>query len=472
MKFKNKELDKLFIMGVNGDWHSRKDIILLAFCYAEIISKYSENYIIIDFDKDIHYFALILSGAISNKIICPSHSILNERVFDKHYNDVRKIDKNNFYREISSCVALCNKNNFLKKNYLIKFNNSLKSDNPFLLVYSSGTTSGGTGILLSPKRMMNQSKDFANLCEFNFNSFFTHMVPHNYMAGIFNLFFVPFFTGGKIHLINFNAKTFSYDLFIDYLKSGVNVLLASPALLEIITRALIKNQEKFSLFKSVQVISTGSFLYPDLAQKIETLGFNLGVAYGVTELGGSISFVKKYSDTNPFDIGRFTNDTKIKKSHKGTLLISSPNCCIGTIKQGKFYNPFDENYYFDSDDIVEIEGSQISLIGRKSDIANRFGIKISAQWIESNIRMLSGVSDCSVLFKDSKTLGVMIYAYIIPSNKDILINKSTKNQLSMNIKIQLDLILTDVEIPDRIEIISEIPKTEFGKKIKRLLNNV
>ena len=68
MEFKNRQIDRPFIRTEAGDWHSRKDLILLSFCYAETISVYPEKYIIIDFDKSIDYFVFILAGIISDKI--------------------------------------------------------------------------------------------------------------------------------------------------------------------------------------------------------------------------------------------------------------------------------------------------------------------------------------------------------------------------------------------------------------------
>ena len=59
------------------------------------------------------------------------------------------------------------------------------------MLFSSGTTGKPKGILHKSKSLIASAKSFSNLSELKRDSVVLHHFPMYYMAGIFNMFFVP-----------------------------------------------------------------------------------------------------------------------------------------------------------------------------------------------------------------------------------------------------------------------------------------
>ena len=73
----------------------------------------------------------------------------------------------------------------------------------------------------------------------------------------------------------------------------------------------------------INCISTGSYLYPDLAQKIESIFGSISVTYGITELCGSFTYKKHYDYVNTFNVGKVADSINIKTGKDYEIFINS-----------------------------------------------------------------------------------------------------------------------------------------------------
>jgi long-chain acyl-CoA synthetase len=101
--------------------------------------------------------------------------------------------------------------------------------------------------------------------------------------------------------------------------------------------------------------------------------------------------------------------------------------------------------------------------GRKDNVINKGGIKISGTKIENEIRKINEVSDVAVIGYNHNKKGNEISAYIV-LNKEI-----TKADIIQKLKSSL----MDIEIPKKIIFVDDIPLNNSGKvdRIKLAYNN-
>lgn len=109
--------------------------------------------------------------------------------------------------------------------------------------------------------------------------------------------------------------------------------------------------------------------------------------------------------------------------------------------------------YFDSDGYLYLKG-------RKDDLINVSGDKVSSLEIENVIKQFDGVSDVAVIGIPDKLLGEIPVAYVVKK-------KSTLN--SSDILNHCKRKLEAYKIPQQIFFVDYIPKTESGKTQKHLL---
>ena len=98
--------------------------------------------------------------------------------------------------------------------------------------------------------------------------------------------------------------------------------------------------------------------------------------------------------------------------------------------------------------------------GRKKDLINRGGEKISAEEIENLILTHPTVQNVACVPMPDPVLGERMCAYVIPRNGESL----TLQQL---VAFLLDEEIAKHKLPERLEIVEEFPLSPFGKVSKK-----
>ena len=435
------DFQKEFIYDQNKVY-TRYDLLSKSFELSLLLKKnYHSKYLVIKSEKNFQYFVFLFACALAEKIAVPYDKKIFERVFINN-----KIEYEN-YKNDFDFILNTNKTYEIEEIYK-KF---ICSDNPFLLLMSSGTVSGGKGILLSMKNVVNQCLEYiqlSGLCEENY---YLHLVPHNYMAGIYNCFILPFLSRSKILLHHFNFKNDYHQLIKEFEGKGITHIFGSPNLFEL----LLKNKIQKN---SIHCICTGSHLYSDLAEKIESRFDNLSVSYGITELCGSFTYLKKYDYSNTYNVGTVSKSINIQITNNDEIIIKSKYKCLSLINNGKYHDCFDKNGYYNTGDKGRFNDFCLSIFGRSTETINKYSHLVSGIWIESILRKIPYIEDAAVIFKDKFSKNPKIIAYV-------KVNKSEyRNKQKIISIIKEDL--NHYEIPDIIKFIDKIPKSDFGKTLK------
>ena len=276
--------------------------------------------------------------------------------------------------------------------------------------------------------------------------------------------------GGKVVL---STSTRAADLFPLIERHRVTHIHVVPALLiRWINDPLI---EKFD-FSSLEVIqSGGQRLQPEIRRRTKELIPNVTVQenFGMSE--GMLMFVRldDPEDVRMETVGRpispddevrlvDDDDKEVAPGAVGELLARGPYTLRGYYGVPEYNaRAFSSNGFYRSGDLMRQHPSGNYMVeGRKKDLINRGGEKISAEEIENLILTQPAVQNVACIPIPDPVLGERMCACVI-----------VRNGCSLSLK-ELVAFLADQEIakhklPERLEIMEEFPVSPFGKVSKK-----
>lgn len=123
--------------------------------------------------------------------------------------------------------------------------------------------------------------------------------------------------------------------------------------------------------------------------------------------------------------------------------------------------------YFTGDGCRRDENGFYRITGRVDDVMNISGHRIGTAEVESAINMHADVVESAVVGYPHDIKGQGIYAYVIAPS-------TTKNHdnLRKEIIAEVNKIIGPIAKPDKIQIVSGLPKTRSGKIMRRILRKV
>jgi acyl-CoA synthetase (AMP-forming)/AMP-acid ligase II len=95
----------------------------------------------------------------------------------------------------------------------------------------------------------------------------------------------------------------------------------------------------------------------------------------------------------------------------GVLWLKSETAMLGYLNAP---SPFDENGWFNTQDVVEVDGDYVRILGRKSELINVGGEKVHPTEIENVLLQLDNVKDVTVSGRANPITGQVVAARITP----------------------------------------------------------
>jgi acetyl-CoA synthetase len=126
-----------------------------------------------------------------------------------------------------------------------------------------------------------------------------------------------------------------------------------------------------------------------------------------------------------------------------------------------------ENMYFTGDGVKRDEDGYYRILGRVDDVINVSGHRMGTAEVENAINEHPKVIESAVVGYPHEVKGQGIYAYVICD----LENRSAEN-LIQEIKETVTKIIGSIARPDKVQIVSGLPKTRSGKIMRRILRKV
>ena len=125
------------------------------------------------------------------------------------------------------------------------------------------------------------------------------------------------------------------------------------------------------------------------------------------------------------------------------------------------------NLYFTGDGCLRDEDGYYKITGRVDDVLNVSGHRIGTAEVENAINMHAGVVESAVVGYPHDIKGQGIYAYVI-MERLTHDPELTKKDIAQTVS----RIIGPIAKPDKIQLVSGLPKTRSGKIMRRILRKI
>lgn len=409
----------------------------------------------------------IKNSKIKKVIICKINDLLNPLMkfvipiimfFRKQTVNIEKNKNTIYFKDIVS-------NNFGFDDVHIE------SDDIALLQYTGGTTGKSKAAVLTHKNLLSNVQQVSNWIE-----------PHIKSGEEIIITALPLF-----HIFSFTVNC------LTFLKIGAeNVLIANPRDLKSFLKVLEK--KKFTVMTAVNTlfnllltskkfkdldfssfkfsVGGGMAVLSETAKKWKTItGTNITQGYGLTETSPVVSINKIDSAYNG-SIGLPVQSTNIKiisefgetinNGQPGELCVKGPQVMSGYWKHAEDQeNPFTNDGFFKTGDIATINADgYLTIVDRKKDMIISSGYNVFPNELEDYLSTHPDILEAGVIGVPDKNRGEYIKAFVVKKNDNLS---------------DTDVIafckggLTEYKIPKKVIFISDLPKTNVGKILRREL---
>ena len=344
----------------------------------------------------------------------------------------------------------------------------LSDDADFLIVYSSGSTGEPKGIVHSLRSMTESALSFAALSGLNADSVVYHHFPMFYMAGIFNQFFCPLVAGGAIVIGPRFSKLQMLRFWEVPMRLGVNCLTLTPTMALSLAQLYRRDGQLLDhLSKYQAVVATGGPLYRSIAERFfDPFKVPLRGCYGVTEVGGSITF-QSWEDALAFEsTGSFDPGIEViggSQDKPAEVLVKTPFMAVAYLINGERTQVCDDKGYFHTGDLGYVSDGLLYFVGREHDLIKKGGEFVSTQLVEDLALRNAQVTDVAVVGAEDEYWGARLVLFYVPA----------ANAAEPEVLAEFDRLFADglrpIERPDKIIPVPWMPKSSIGKILKREL---
>jgi len=276
--------------------------------------------------------------------------------------------------------------------------------------------------------------------------------------------------GGKFVVSN---STSSENIFALIEEHRVTHIAVVPALLI----RLINDPSigKFDLSSLRVIQSGGQRLQPEVRRRAKELIPSCTVQENFGMAEGMLMFVRfdDPEDVRMETVGRplspddevrlvDDNDHEVAPGEIGELLARGPYTLRGYFGVPEYNaRAFTSDGFYRSGDLMRLHSSGNYMVeGRKKDLINRGGEKISAEEIENLILTHPAVQNVACVPMPDPNLGERMCAYVI-----------LRRQISLSLPELVEFLIKEEiakhKLPERLEIIDEFPLSPFGKVSKK-----
>lgn len=456
----NHPPEKTFLI-INNKTLSYSEFLDLCSKTVYFLEKSNKKFVFINAEKNEFTLAAYLASAKLGKI---SAFIDPLSKFPEKFIELAKGEAVYFSRDDYDNVKKCKASPIL--------NSEQKKHNEFSeIIFTTGTTGVAKGVLISHDTVLQTAININKFTGLKNNDVEMHMMPISHSFGL-----------ARIRCCILKGCTIIFQNGFSNLPSFFNdldnhrgtVISTVPAGIQFLFKL---TKDKIGSYKSqIRMIELGSSPMTSEAkiQLSEILpDTNICMHYGLTE--ASRSTFLNFRDDYKFigSVGRANYGTKIlvidEKGNKCSNNESGEICIAGTNLFSKYVfsnvkPQYIEEYFKTGDYGYLDDNGYLFFQGRKDDMMNISGKKVSPIEIEKYINQIDFVNDVACHQKENKITGLIeIKAFVV-----LNIKKSNENWIN-EIKKYLKNKIEYYKIPSTIVNIDNIPRTHNGKILRNNL---
>ncbi len=336
------------------------------------------------------------------------------------------------------------------------------ADDPFLMLFTSGTTGESKGVLHSQNTLYASSSAYAEAIGLGRDSvtFVCHQATH--YSGFVTGILVPLMLGAKAATLEvWNASEF-VQVAPDW---GVTLFYGAPNFL---LDLLAARQAAGADLSSLRQVVTGSAPIPPpvLRQVRAALGVNIVALWGMTE-NGAVTITRpddpadwaEHSDGSPLGGMEIKIDTSAvpgSSDGSGAMLVRGPSQCLGYFKRDALYaESVDADGWFDTGDLARDDGrGGVRLTGRVKDIVMHKSLNVPVGELENALLNHPQVRDVAVI-------GIPIEAD--ESTCAVVVPKGEPPTLDTLCEYLSEVGFSEWFWPNQVEYVETLPRTITGK---------
>ncbi|AKA24545.1 AMP-binding protein [Pseudomonas chlororaphis] len=353
----------------------------------------------------------------------------------------------------------------------------LTGEDPFLLMFTSGTTGPSKSLYVPLKAIVafqNYTRDAVDLRP---EDAFWNVADPGWAYGIYFGVTGPL---GMGHPITFYDGPFTLESTCRVInKYGITNLTGSPTAY----RLLIAGGDEFarSIKGRLRIVSSaGEPLNPEVIRWFaDHLGVVIHDHYGQTELG--MVLCNHHGLEHPVHVGAAgfaspghrivvldDNHQELSVGQPGILAIDrsqSPMCWFNGY-HGVVTKAFVGNYYLSGDTVELNPDGSISFVGRSDDVITTSGYRVGPFDVESALIEHPAVVEAAVIGKPDPERTELVKAFVVLSAQ-----YRAAPEMAEELRQHVRKRLAAHSYPREIEFVSELPKTPSGKLQRFILRN-
>lgn len=337
---------------------------------------------------------------------------------------------------------------------------------PCMILYTSGTTGAPKGACITPKMLHWNSINTSLRLNLSDSDVFVSFLPFFHTGG-WNVLLTPFVHRGARTVL---TKKFDADRILELCETeGATIMFGVPTTME-----MMSHSPKFAgadLKKVRYAIVGGEPMSIELIKTWQRKGIPIRQGFGLTEFGpnvfslnqddairkiGSIGFPNFYVETRVVD----DHGREVSAGEIGELLLKGPVCTPGYWKNEKATKDAIVDGWFHTGDLVRFdEEGYFYVAGRKKDMFISGGENVYPVEVERVISQHPAVREVAVIGLPDDKWGESGCAIIS-------VNEGMTTSTSEILQFCADK-LAKFKIPKRVEFMTNLPKGDSGKILKR-----
>ncbi|MCM3708944.1 class I adenylate-forming enzyme family protein [Sporosarcina luteola] len=342
-------------------------------------------------------------------------------------------------------------------------------DDLFAIMYTSGTTGNPKGVMLSHRNMISGALSLAAACDTDYDDIIGHVAPlthgSNFLSHVAWLYGLT-----QVVFDKFEPEEFVSDL----ARERVSTIFLVPTMVNLMIQHPNFDPAKLSTLKTINMAGS-AIAASKLEQALSLAGPIFAQTYGQVEAPMCITMMPKKEMANRLEscgrTGLFV-DMKIVDDEGNEVAdgeVGEIICKGSLVMQGYWNNKqateetLKDGWLHTGDLGWKSAEGYLHIVDRKKDVIISGGVNIYPREVEEVLYLHTGVKETCVIGVPDDKWGENVIAYVVLNGtaevtEEELINLCIENMASF-------------KKPKEIHIVDELPKSSYGKILKRELRN-
>lgn len=338
------------------------------------------------------------------------------------------------------------------------------ADDVALLLYTSGTTADPKGALHTHNTLDYENRSIIGLFGLDGRDVVFMPSPVGHITGVLYGLQLPFMLGSPVVLQDVWEPGAALELIARHRCSFT--VGATPFLHGIVHHP---DRRRFDLSPLRTFACGGADVPPELIrQATHELGCMATRVYGSTEFptlcsGNAEDPLEKRATTDGRPIGAAQarvvdpDGRPVPPGVAGELHVRGPEMFVGYLDAALNADAFDAEGWFATGDLAVLDDEgYVQIVGRRKDIIVRGGENISAREVEDLLFAHPAVADVAVVGMPDPVLVERVCACVVPAG-------AARVELADLVSFLREHRIADQKLPERLEIVPELPRTATGK---------